>query len=59
MTKYRVWYDVWRRGEKKEEPVIWLSFKSPEKVLNNISELAQRALRDGRTITITISPQKE
>lgn len=61
--KYLVWYDVWLNGEEKDpgspsRPSVWHSFDTGEEVRQHIARLANRALLDGRTISITISPKE-
>lgn len=62
--KYLVWYDVWLKGEEKERttlpsrPTVWHSFENKEEVRQHVLRLSNRALLDGRTISITISPQE-
>lgn len=61
--KYVVWYDVWLKGEKKDtslpsRPTVWHSFNDMEEVRQHVLRLSNRALLDGRIISITISPQE-
>lgn len=57
---YSVWYDVWLKGEEKKEtnllhkPTVWHTFENKDEVRKHVQNLANRALLDGRTITITI-----
>nr|DAP25669.1 MAG TPA: hypothetical protein [Caudoviricetes sp.] len=59
---YSVWYDVWLKGEEKKEtnflrkPTVWHTFENRDEVRRHVQNLANRALLDGRTITITIHP---
>ena len=59
---YSVWYDIWLKGEEKKEtdflrkPTVWHTFEDPNEVRRHVQNLANRALLDGRTITITIHP---
>ena len=60
--KYSVWYDVWLKGEEKKEsthlkkPTVWNTFDNMNEVRQHVMRLSNRALLDGRTITITIHP---
>ena len=60
--KYIVWYEVWLKGEEKKEttrlkkPTVWHTFDDMDEVRQHVLRLSNRALLDGRTITITIHP---
>lgn len=60
--KYSVWYEIWLKGEEKKEtthlkkPTVWHIFDDMDEVRQHVLRLSNRALLDGRTITITIHP---
>lgn len=61
--KYVVWYDVWLKGEKEDlcpspRPTVWTTFDTAKEAQQHVARLANRAFLDGRTISITISPEE-
>lgn len=61
--KYYVWYDVRTTAEEQREtgkvtlPTVWHSFESADEARQHVIRLTNRVFRDGRTISITISPK--
>ena len=63
MSKFVVWYDIWLKGEEKDtslpsRPTVWTTFDTAKEAQQHVARLANRAFIDGRTISITISPEE-
>lgn len=61
--KYVVWYDVWLKGEEKDTSLpsrstVWTTFDTAKEAQQHVARLANRAVLDGRTISITIFPEE-
>lgn len=62
--KYYVWYDIRTTAEEQREtgkpslPTVWHTFEDVNEARSHVMRLSERALRDGRTISITIAPKE-